>query len=307
MVARSDAAETCKPVYVLHGKDGYLRRMHLGRVTKVVLGTDADQMGRTDFDGPEATLSDVLDELRTLPLLAVRRLVVVREAEHFVKRYRSELERYLESPSETGILLLLCESWPRNTRLARAVVRMGEAIGCESPPLQQLPPWLVKYAAGKHGKKLPLATARKLVDLIGNDLGSLCGEVDKLASYVGDAAAISDEDVEELVGFHRQEKVFGIIDAAERGDLARALELWRQVLATDRAAPFRTVGGLAWALRRMAEQRRGQGGRGGRGRFSAPQLEQHLARLADVDQAAKTGSSTVQSAVEEFIVHLCHS
>ena len=80
MVARSDAAETCKPVYVLHGKDAYLRRMHLGRVTKVVLGTDADQMGRTDFDGPEAALSDVLDELRTLPLLAVRRLVVVREA-----------------------------------------------------------------------------------------------------------------------------------------------------------------------------------------------------------------------------------
>jgi len=303
MVAQSDAAESCKPVYVLHGKDGYLRRVHLGRVSKVVLGIDGDQMGRTDFDGRDAALSDVLDELRTLPLLAVRRLVVVREAEHFVKRYRSALEQYLKSPSETGVLVLVCESWPRNTRLARAVVQMGETIACESPRAQHLPTWLVKYAGGKHGKKLPLGTARKLVDLIGNDLGSLCGEVDKLASYVGDVAAISDEDVEELVGFHRQEKVFGIMDAAERGDLARALELWRQVLATDRAAPFRAVGGLAWALRRMAEQRRG---RSGRGRFGARQLDQHLARLADVDQSAKTGSSTVQSAVEEFIVHLCH-
>jgi DNA polymerase III delta subunit len=123
---------------------------------------------------------------------------------------------------------------------------------------------------------------------------------------VGDSKSIGSGDVGELVGFHREEKIFGMIDAAERRDLAGAMNLWQQVLATDRAAPFRAVGGLAWALRRLIEQRGMQHG-GGRGRFNATVLQRQLARLADVDQAAKTGRSTVESAVERFIVELCNS
>ncbi len=305
MVAADNASAAPASIYVLHGKDDYLQRMHLQQVVRRVVGEDDQHMALTQFDGPEASLADVLDELRTLPLLAERRVVIVRQADPFIKTHRAALERYLAAPSPTGVLVLLCDSWPSNTRLARRVPQVGEAIECETPPRRRLASWLVDHTARHVGKKLQPATAQKLVDLIGDDsLGKLCSEIDKLATYVGDATHITDNDVENLVGHHRQEKVFGIIDAAERRDLSQALELWQQVLATDRDAPYRAIGGLAWALRRLIDQR-GHQSRGAAKRLNPAQLMEHLARLAEADHTIKTGTGTVQSVVERFIVELC--
>ncbi|HUW81279.1 MAG TPA: DNA polymerase III subunit delta [Phycisphaerae bacterium] len=305
MVAADSASAARQRVFVLHGKDDYLQRMHLQQVVRRVVGDDDQHMALTQFDGPEAALADVLDELRTLPLLAERRVVIVRQADPFIKNHRAALEQYLAAPSPTGVLVLLCDSWPSNTRLARRVPQVGEAIECETPPRRRLASWLVNYAAQHCQKKLQPPTAQKLVDLIGDDsLGKLCGEIDKLATYVGDAVQITDNDVEELVGHHRQEKVFGIIDAAERRDLAQAMELWQQVLASDRDAPYRAIGGLAWALRRLIDQQPHPSRAAGR-RLDPAQLMEHLVRLAEADHAIKTGTGTVQSVVEKFIVELC--
>jgi DNA polymerase-3 subunit delta len=305
MVAPANPAQAVAPIYVLHGRDDYLRRLNLQHTIGRVLGKDPQPVAITRFDGPEAGLADVLDELRTLPLLGPRRLVVVDQADDFVKRHRDALERYLASPSPTGALVLLCDSWPSTTRLARLVQQAGHAVRCEPPPPRQIPPWLVQYAAQHHHKRLAPQVAQNLLDLVGNDLATLCSHLDKLAIYVADAPAITDQDVEDLVGFHRHEKVFGIIDAAEQADLARALGLWHQVLATDRDAPFRAIGGLAWALRRLIQQRQAQTRPARPSRLNAAQLQHHLASLAQADQAVKTGAASIQSVVEKFIVDLC--
>lgn len=293
-----DASKSASPircVYVVHGKEAFLRRVHLQRVVGHVLGDDPDPMARSEFDGADAELAAVLDDLRTLPLLSDRKLVVVLDADAFVRRYRAGLEDYVASPSASGVLVLICDSWPKNTKLAKAVAKVGHAASCEVPPVGKLPGWLVAYAKKRQGKALGMAVARKLVEFGGGELSNLCNDVDKLAVYVGDAAMITEEDVEALIGQHRQEKVFGIVDAASSGDLAGAMTLWEQVLATDRDAPYRALGGLAWALRRLIDQR---------GARDRARLERHLASLADADQAVKTGAGTVQSVVERLIVGL---
>jgi len=305
MTAASNPSAAPRCVYVLHGRDDYLQRMRLQQVIRRVVGDDDQHMALTQFDGPEVALADVLDELRTMPLLAECRVVIVRQADPFVKNHRAALEQYLAAPSPSGVLVLLCDSWPSNTRLARRVPQVGEAIACDTPPRRRLASWLVGYAGQQCQKELQPPTAQKLVDLVGDDsLGKLCGEIDKLATYVGDATRITDNDVEDLVGHHRQEKVFGIIDAAEQRDLSQAMELWQQVLATDRDAPYRALGGLAWALRRLIDQRSHQPRAAG-GRLDPAQLMEHLARLAEADHTIKTGTGTVQSVVETFIVELC--
>lgn len=331
------------PVYAVFGPDDYLRRQAVERLKAEVLGVDRDQMALAEFDGESAQISDVLDECRTASLLAPVRLVIVYSADKFLRGPKTDapeddvtdlepeedrrglLEKYLLSPCPTGVLLLISKSWPKGTRLYKLVERIGRNIPCETPKGQALPGWLANQAQEEHGVRLEPPAVRRLADLVGPQLGLLDMELAKLATYVLPRTAIRLEDVDALVGASREEKVFILADAISAGDAGGALTLWDQVMAMDRKAEFRAVGGLRYAFARLAEAKRliGQGvslfeaarAAGIWGdtqqlkrqldRFSLRQWQQILVKLLSIDVATKTGLGTVRSAVEKLIVELC--
>ncbi|MBI4580700.1 MAG: DNA polymerase III subunit delta, partial [Planctomycetes bacterium] len=107
------------PVYAVCGGEPFLKRQAMERITREVLGNADRSLALSEYDGTgPVELAGVLDDLRTLPFLTERRLVVVREADKFITAYREALEDYAAKPSPTGVLLIECKSMPGNTRLA---------------------------------------------------------------------------------------------------------------------------------------------------------------------------------------------
>src|SRR5260370_39514657 len=112
-------------VYALYGDDEYLRSESERAIVRLALGPDADDFAVARFPGDQAALADVLDELRTLPFLARRRVVVVENADAFVTAHRAALEQYMSHLAERGVLVLSVRSWPSNTKLAKLVAQKG--------------------------------------------------------------------------------------------------------------------------------------------------------------------------------------
>lgn len=345
------------PVYVIHGHDDYLRTQALHDTVTALLGQDRDHMAYAEFEGVGAAMADVLDEVRTPSLLAPLRVVCVRNADPFIslkpeeegleenlrggeggrsggkhrrpRTNREMLEGYLESPCPTGVLILECRSFMKTTKLYKMADKIGRILSCETPKRWELPGWITNHAERVLGCKLEYAVADRLADLVGEQLGLLHSELEKLATYVAPRKFIGVADVDNLVGASREEKVFAITDAIARRDAGKALALWEQVLATDRNAPYRAIGGLAFGFRKLTEARRllDQGAPlaeaakaikpwGAKpaelpdlkrqiGRFSLRQWQDHLVQLLRIDAGAKSGLGTVPSAVEKFIVKLC--
>lgn len=325
------------PIYVIFGAEDFLRLRAMNALISRIVGTDRDSMAMAEFDGDSARLADVLDEVRTPSLLAPVRLVIVRDADDFVSANRDSLERFLAKPPPkkdskeeppppiTGVLVLVCRSWPKTTRLYKAVDALGGNIPCESPKANEVPGWLIAHARSAYGCTLDGAAARRLVDLVGTSLGLLDMELSKLATYVMPKTMIGMTQVEELVGASREEKVFGITDCIARRDAKGALAMWEQVIATDRDAPYRAIGGLAYGFRKLAEAKRltqlglampevaKRAGLWGDlsqikrqlERFSLPQWQDHLVKLLRLDVASKTGLGQVPTSIERFIVELC--
>lgn len=315
-----------KPVFAVFGSDAYLRTGAVRSVIRAVLGPDADPMAITEFEGKEAALADVLDACRTPTLMSPLCVVLVRDAGDFIKRFRKALEKYLAHPSDCGALVLtLSTKLAANTRLYKLISKVGRNIPCEPPKLYELPKWATDHAREQYGARLDSGAARRLVDLVGDDLGRLDSEIAKLTVYVGAGRGIAAADVEKIVGFSRVEKIFGLTDAVARKDAPAALVLWDQVLANDRAAPFKAIGGVAYAFRRLAEAKRlveqglpiqqairaaGLWGdpadlRRQITRFSASRWQDHLVELLRIDTGAKSGLGTVRSSMEKLIVKLC--
>lgn len=309
----------CHLVYALVGKERWLRREAIDNVLHA-LHEEMGEVTPVRFEGDRAELADVLDEVRTPSLLGGLRAVIVDDAEDFISKYRSALESYCANPSDTGCLIFDCDSLPKNTRLYKAVAEKGEVISCEPLKGRALVSWITQRAGKAYGKQLSDAVATQLRDHLGDSLGLLDAELGKLAAYVGQRAEITTDDVRKVTGQLREETVFAVTDAIASGQTAAALRLWEQVLATDRAAQGRSIAGLAWAIRRLLETRRAwDGGASLRtlapklfvepsvlearlSRCTARQLERQLQDLLEADEAIKTGKSTIEVAIERFIV-----
>src|SRR2546423_10200024 len=111
-----------KPVYALVGDDSFSQLQKLQQI----LGEIPRDAERIDADGERAELAEVLDELRSFAMFGGGKLVVVRNADDFVTRFREQLENYVAQPSDSATLVLRLCSLPANQRIYKLITKMGE-------------------------------------------------------------------------------------------------------------------------------------------------------------------------------------
>jgi DNA polymerase-3 subunit delta len=312
-------------IYVIAGKDDSLVGARCAELLDKLLEPSQRATGFFDAEADSASASDVLDELRTAPFLTGKRVVRIKQADSFISQNRSLLEKYFDSPCPTGRLILTVRSWDSRTKLAKKLPKVGRLITVETPTRRELPYRLMEYAADAHDKKLSLTSAILLIELTGDELSRLYGEIDKLALYVGDEKNIAQRHIEALIGHNRLFNAFAVIDATIAGNAGLAIERLRGMFEADRSTEYTVVGAFAYHLRKMfnAKILLDKGVRqqqienklriwGDTNPFfahlrkmSLRQVGQYLQQLGETDYAIKTGRTQVQVAMEQFVLKLC--
>jgi len=316
-----------EPIYVVAGKDQPLVNATLGKLLDELIEPSERTTCLLDVNGRDVQACEVLDELRTLPFLARRRVVVVRGADEFVSRNRELLENYFAAPCTTGVLVLVVESWRGNTRLAKILARCGRLLNVVPPKGNALSGHLAEYARQSYGKRLAKGVVEALLELSGEELPRLYSEIDKLAVYADTEQLITLEHVESLTGYNRMFGAFEVIDAVIAGRAGQALDRLRRMFNDDRTAEYRIVGAFSFHLRRMfaAKSRLARGEQPqkiaremkiwrNKQRFFAQlqelslrQIGQYLQRLGRTDYEIKTGRTRTPVAMEQFVLELCRS
>jgi len=239
------------PVLVLYGGERFLKL----EILKLVPGCadpDDDTVEITRVVGKDADLRTVCDELLTVSMFGDHRIVMIDEADDFITKNRAGLEKYVDNPARTSLLILDVKSWPKKTKLAKATGKVGLNIECGELKGPALVQWLIKAAKEVHQKKLDRDTAQLIVQLAGDSLGLLQQELNKLVSLVGDVETITQEDVTRVVGGWRLETTWTMLDAIRDGYVGKALEcLDKLIMAGD--APQKVLGGLTFTFRKLAE------------------------------------------------------
>ncbi|MBI2825694.1 MAG: DNA polymerase III subunit delta [Planctomycetia bacterium] len=240
------------PVCVVFGDEGFLKHEALDRLRNAVLGEADAEFSLSEFDGEEATLREVFDCLATVALFGGgRRLVVVRDADDFVSRYRAELEAYVARPKSRGVLVLEVASWPSNTRLAKKLAADGLVVECKTPAPAAIARWLVDRARTHHRAKLDRQAAELLLDTIEPELGLLDQELAKLALVAGIDGTIQPALVREMVRGWRTKTTWDMLDLAAGGHAAEAIRELDRLLASGES-PVAILAQIGSTLRRFA-------------------------------------------------------
>ncbi len=311
-------------VYVICGKDKFLVGGECEALLDRLLPLDQRAMALYQPRAQDADIAEVLDELRTVPFLAKKRVVLIKDADPFVSENRQYLEKYFDHPSPCGVLVLTVGTWPKNTKLAKKLAGVGRLVDVAEIKGWKLPKFAADCAESKHGKAFAGRAAELLVELVGDDAGRVSSEVEKLAMYVGDRKSITADDIEKLIGHNRMFNAFAVIDAITAGDMGGAIERLRNMFAADRSAEFTVVGAFAYHFRRMftaktllargvaQKQVTGQLRIWGNvdgffrqlGRMSLERIAAVICELARIDYASKTGQATCRVAIEQLVVKL---
>jgi len=202
---------------------------------------------------------DVFDEAATVPLFAgATRAAVVRSADGFVTAARESLEKLAGSPRGAaggrGIVILEVKSLPSNTRLAKAVAKHGLVIDVSIPPRANLASWVRQWSLSRHGIQLAAATAQRLLERLGNNLGQVDQALARLAAATDPAAkktAIQPEAIDDFAGSPLERTAWGMIDAAATGDAREAVGQLAALLAAGEN-PIGISAQIAAVVRRLS-------------------------------------------------------
>jgi len=313
-----------EPIYVISGKEESCVNAECEKLLEKLLEPEQRAVGFFNADPAEVSAAQVLDELRTAPFLTDKRVVLVKGADDFVSKNRPLLEKYFDNPCPTGILILTVTNWDARTRLAKRLPTVGKLVSVTLPKSWQMPSCLIKYARDAHDKNLTRTAAELLIELTGDNLPQLYGEIDKLAIFAHTERVITVRHIESLIGHNRLFDAFTVIDAVVAGDIARTVGCLRNMFAGDKSAEYTVVGAFAFHFRRLfgAKVLLEKGVRPAEiadrlriwynknsffaqlRKVSLKQIGSILQRLAELDYEVKTGRTKAKVAVEKLVFRL---
>ncbi|MEZ4465049.1 MAG: DNA polymerase III subunit delta [bacterium] len=232
-------------LYLLHGDAALLTREAADWLRERVLAGAIEDFNLDRFDGGDRPDAEAIAQAaRTLPMMADRRLVLVRNAEGLLNQAKGGLGpllKYVGDPDPTTCLVFQANEKVKRTG---ALVKLLEQKGCvlesKAPRERELPRW-VEERARLRDRRLDPAGAALLVDSIGADLAALDSAVERLTLYVEGNAVIQAKHVAETVPHTRTRTVWELTDAVADRDPAKALGL-AHLLLSQGEQPLRLLG-----------------------------------------------------------------
>jgi DNA polymerase III subunit delta len=244
-------------VYYLFGEDDFLKDQAVRQLVDAAVDPatrDFNLEIRRSGDLDAETLGSLLG---TPPLMAERRVLVLRDVGSLRKDARVMLDRYVESPAENAVVILITLA---GTKTDRALAARATALEFEPLTGDRVPRWITYHAETELGASITPEAVALLQSAVGTDLPQLAVELDKLASFTG-GRVIDEAAVAAVAGIQRGETLGAFLDAVARRDAATALDLLPGILAQPKASAVTIVMALttqtlavAWA---RAQRKRG--------------------------------------------------
>jgi DNA polymerase III subunit delta len=211
-----------RPIYFLQGEESYFIDLITDALVRTVLTPDEKDFNERIVFGADTDVASIINEARYYPSFSDYRLLVVKEAQQLQRI--EELVHYARQPLSSTVLVINYKQKRLDGRSALA--KEIEKCGClyDSVKLydNQLPDWIKGYVQSKGLAAEPDAI-QMLAEYIGNDLGRLASEVDKLSlSLEGENRRITLGLIQSNIGISKDYNVFELTKALAQKDFYRA-------------------------------------------------------------------------------------
>ena len=230
------------PVYLLMGEEPYYPDRACEAILAHALEDSERDFNQTVFYGLDTDVATVASEARSYPMMADRRLVVVKEAQSM--KSLEDLATYCGEPMDSTVLVLLLHGARADKRKALYKNVMKNGVVMDSTALRdyEIDRWIAMYYREK-GLSIAPDAAQLLGESAGTDLGKIAIETEKMLKNLPEGTtSVTAEDIEKNVGVSRQFSIFELTRELSLHNAPKALKIAAWLGETPRfALPMATA------------------------------------------------------------------
>ena len=311
-------------LYYMYGDEPYLMERLVRRIVERLVPPDMRDFNLNVFYGAENKGEEIAEAAATIPMFSSRRVVLVRKADELSAASQEILLSCVRNPSPSTCLLFVGEKTDQRKRFFAEIKKGGALVEFRRLYENQLPAF-IRNEVSLLGKRLEAAAGEMLAHLVGNNLGELVSELEKVSLFVGQRDVITVADIRSVVSDTKINSVFELTDAIGgrmpdkamrsldtllRGGEAPLVivamiarhfrQLWKVRELMDRGTPARDIGNKAginpYFLQGIIRQA---------GNFKVAELKAVFKKLHGVDMALKSTRLKPDIHLRDFLFEVC--
>lgn len=213
------------PVYLLMGTEQYYPDLVCDEIIKYALTDSERDFNQTVFYGLDTDAGTVASECRSYPMMAERRLVVLKEAQSM--KTLEDLATYASDPMESTVLVILMHGASADKRrtLYKNVQKKGVVLVSDALRDYEMPQWITSFYKSR-GLDIEPAAAALLAEYAGTDMSRIMLETEKMQKNLPEGTVrVNAADIEKNVGISRQFSIFELTKALSYMKAEKALKI----------------------------------------------------------------------------------
>jgi|SRR5665213_1057874 len=262
LIVRLTKGETI-PAVLLLGSDSYLRDACRARLVEAYVDPAAREWGVSSFSAASDELIHILGQAQTVPMLASRQVVFVRDVEaieHLGDAERDaavdDLSAYLDDPAPFTVLVLEAAALDQRMKLSKVLSEKSLVVEAELPQdpetRMQTAATLAEEMARERSNRLDPDAADELAELCNANLTAIRSEIEKLSTYAGPGQPIGHADVAALVISEKRHSVWELADMLASRRRSDAFVFLDNLIREGEPGPA-LVGAITWMFRKLLE------------------------------------------------------
>ncbi|HEY5086713.1 MAG TPA: DNA polymerase III subunit delta [Gemmatimonadaceae bacterium] len=227
--------------YYVYGEDEYQKNEAVKQLVTAAIDPATRDFNLDTRRGAELDAESLDSLLGTPPMMAERRVTIIREVGALKKDARAALDMFLRHPSHDTTVILVAAP---GAKADKALQMSTTAMEFNLLDGSRVSRWIVHHVTSELGTEITEGAADLLHEAVGNDLYQLASELDKLASYTN-GACITEDSVSAAVGIRRGETIADFLDKVMQRDATGALGLIPHILSQPKTSGVSVVMALS--------------------------------------------------------------
>lgn len=217
------------PVCLIYGPELFFHDELLEQISRKIFTNPAEKDFNFEvFYGPESGLNQVVSACMAFPMMAAKKLVVVKQFDKLKLEDADSFLKYVKTPQNSTMLVLISENYPK-TKIYTQIRESALSINCRSLKEPAVFTW-VQQKFRENSIEIDSHAQSFLIQNTGLDLLRLKIEIEKIINYIKPAGSVSIEQISEITGFSRDFDVFNLQKVLSYRNLKQSLRIGLKLL-----------------------------------------------------------------------------
>lgn len=216
-------------VYFFFGEEMFFIDQLVRKIVETVTDLTTKDFNCDLFDGDQVEGETVVNAASSFPMMADRRVVVLKSVQKLSMSDKNRILTYVQSPLESTCFVCTANKIDRRNRFYSSLIKQSHWLESKKLYENQAVDWVKKQLQAK-GVTLSHEGATFMVQQVGTSLWNLFHEIEKILTFTRGKNRLNLEDITAVVGLSRGYNAWELTEAVGRKDFSRALVILKHLM-----------------------------------------------------------------------------